>query len=415
MGGVVIGKINVRVQNGRVEFAFTPEDGERIKPSRHRFPTNANVGQWLESTDITFTLGRPTVAEMEAAILDVLFGGERAQANYNDWGCPDNEPQGGSCAGSYSRFNTSRNATGGYAGGHSGWDAQTISVAPPDMEAPDEPFYSLTNGEVIFVGDGTKKTSEDATRLIAVWTGDGGNGFVTRYLHAHSTCANLKVGDRVAIGQQLGIQGNAGVPGAVNKWDAEHVHVEMQNRRSHLYGYGAQSTNTARRTSDPVPTLYSQIANWRGDFKICRSSQDSGGAITNGNGGTPPPLAGDLIRVMGTQDVYEVRGSYRRLIIAGGIIDAVPEFRWDGISGVTQAVMNRYEESRLVRLPNDGGKVYLVVPTGADSAVLRHIPNEAAFNRAGCKWDAVYDITAQEASFSGYSKGAAMPSSGWSC
>ncbi len=195
--GAEIGKINVRVENGRVEFAFTPEGGERIRPSARYFPTNARVNRWLYSTDITFTLGPPTES------------------------------------------------------------------------------------------------------------GDG----------------------------------------------------------------GTQS----------------------------------------------PPSAGDLIRVAGTEDVYEVKGNFRRLIVAGGIIDVVPEFRWEDISDITQAAMNRYEVSRLVRLPDGDSKVYLVVPVGLDSAVLRDIPDETAFNSAGCNEDAVYDITEQEASFSGYSKGETMPSSGWSC
>ncbi len=110
-----------------------------------------------------------------------------------------------------------------------------------------------------------------------------------------------------------------------------------------------------------------------------------------------------------------MQGGYRRLIIAGGIIEAVPQFRWDAIKDVSQATMNRYEVSRLVRLPNDGGKVYLVETTGADTARLRHIPSEAAFTGAGCEWPAVYDITAEEAEFKGYSEGAPMPASGWSC
>lgn len=127
------------------------------------------------------------------------------------------------------------------------------------------------------------------------------------------------------------------------------------------------------------------------------------------------PSTGDLIREMGTEDVYEVQGPYRRLIIADGIINRVPQWHWEDIKDVTRAVMTRYAVSNLVRLPDDDGKVYWVEPVGADSAILRHVPNEAAFDRAGCRWAAIYDITEQENSFSGYSKGRAMPGSGWSC
>ncbi len=60
--------------------------------------------EWLRSTEIAFTLtlpiwieddgsvlpvSEPTVEEMEKAILRVLFKGVAAQANYNDYGCPN--------------------------------------------------------------------------------------------------------------------------------------------------------------------------------------------------------------------------------------------------------------------------------------------------------------------------------------
>ena len=418
-----------RLADGQTEFAFKPIGSQRVFPRLRFYPhrqsqwSRDHVGRWVRSSEITIDLPmpdlpmpgqdeddgnvgpppNPTVSEMEEAILRVLFGGVRSYANYNDWGCPDNPAVDGSCDEDYKEYNTSPNATGGYAGGHSGWDAQTHSVrpyTPGSRNAPKEPFYSLTNGKVIFVGKEDGVMAEDKLRLIAVWTGDGTSGFVTRYLHAHSTCDGLDRGSRVVIGQQLGIQGNSGVPGVMNEWDKEHVHIEMQTIEKYEYGYGAGSTNAERRTINPVPTLYSQIANWRGNFSTCRIS---------------PPPAEELIRVAGTQDVYHVRDGYRRLIIAGGIINAVPQFRWDAISDVSQATMNRYEVSRLVRLPNDGDKVYLVEPTGADTARLRHIPSEEAFTRAGCAWAAVYDITAQEASFSGYTNGPPMPASGWPC
>ena len=56
--GAEIGRINVRLHgNGRIEFAFTPTNGERIQPSARYFPANAQVGRWLSSTEIT--IGAP--------------------------------------------------------------------------------------------------------------------------------------------------------------------------------------------------------------------------------------------------------------------------------------------------------------------------------------------------------------------
>ena len=50
--GVNVGRINVRVRadDGRVEFAFTPAGRERILPRSRYFPSNAETGVWLRST-----------------------------------------------------------------------------------------------------------------------------------------------------------------------------------------------------------------------------------------------------------------------------------------------------------------------------------------------------------------------------
>ena len=51
--GREIGRINARLRSdGRIEFGFTPTDGERILPPSRNFPTTARVGRWLRSTEI---------------------------------------------------------------------------------------------------------------------------------------------------------------------------------------------------------------------------------------------------------------------------------------------------------------------------------------------------------------------------
>ena len=56
VGSEEIGRINVRLaDDGRIEFAFTPTDGERIEPSARYFPVDARVGRWLRSTEIAIS------------------------------------------------------------------------------------------------------------------------------------------------------------------------------------------------------------------------------------------------------------------------------------------------------------------------------------------------------------------------
>ena len=51
--GTEIGRINARLRgDGRIEFAFTPTDGERILTAARYFPLDARVGRWLRSTEI---------------------------------------------------------------------------------------------------------------------------------------------------------------------------------------------------------------------------------------------------------------------------------------------------------------------------------------------------------------------------
>ena len=53
VAGAAIGRINARLlDDGRIEFAFTPTDGEQITPQARYFPANARVGRWLRSTEI---------------------------------------------------------------------------------------------------------------------------------------------------------------------------------------------------------------------------------------------------------------------------------------------------------------------------------------------------------------------------
>ena len=57
VAGTEIGRINARLlTDGRIEFAFTPTNGERILPPSRYFPADARVGRWLRSTEITWSV-----------------------------------------------------------------------------------------------------------------------------------------------------------------------------------------------------------------------------------------------------------------------------------------------------------------------------------------------------------------------
>ena len=58
-----IGRIEARqLDDGRIEFAFTPTDGERILTDARYFPTSARPNRWLRSTEITIGAPVPFIA-----------------------------------------------------------------------------------------------------------------------------------------------------------------------------------------------------------------------------------------------------------------------------------------------------------------------------------------------------------------
>ena len=244
--------------------------------------------------------------------------------------------------------------------------------------------------------------------LFSGWFNDGSGGEQNSASATSTAVAQVSEGDiryEGTTGDSISMSVSQGgdVPvTASNAAQSGNSNAEIQNNANQSVTFVLASEDESEETE---PTGPSPNGN--------QSDSAGGDGVSDEQG--QPPSTGDLIRVVGTEDVYEVQGLYRRLIVADGIINRVPQWHWDDIKDVTRAVMSRYEVSRLVRLPNDGDKVYRVISADVDSAVLRHIPDEDTFGRAGCEWNAVYNIAEQEASFSGYSKGKAMPSSGWSC
>ena len=51
--GIKVARANARLRaDGRIEFAFTLTDGERILPPSRYFPVGPTVDRWLRSTEI---------------------------------------------------------------------------------------------------------------------------------------------------------------------------------------------------------------------------------------------------------------------------------------------------------------------------------------------------------------------------
>ena len=62
-GEQAIGRIEARLlSDGRIEFAFTPTDGERILTDARYFPTETRLNRWLRSTEITIGAPSPFIA-----------------------------------------------------------------------------------------------------------------------------------------------------------------------------------------------------------------------------------------------------------------------------------------------------------------------------------------------------------------
>ena len=167
----------------------------------------------------------PPIAEVRARLARALFGpGKPTNHDYNSYAA---------------RWPALEGSCRGYDGGHSGWDAQTQSVAGP-VPTKDEPFFSLTTGTVIVAGG-------NAFNTIAVY--DAVANLTTLYAHARRV--DVRVGQPVRVGTQLGIQGNAGL--SSDPTDREHVHVEVRRGRVPWQACGANSS------IDPFDYLYRSV------------------------------------------------------------------------------------------------------------------------------------------------------------
>lgn len=125
---------------------------------------------------------------------------------------------------------------------------------------------------------------------------------------------------------------------------------------------------------------------------------------------------GALVRVQNTDDVYIVKitgvKTFKRLILNPAIFDSYAHLSWDNIIDVSQATLNRYQTSNLVRevypngVPVDGKVFRLESTDGSDAGTKRWLKlTEAEFIATDFDPDSIYNINHIEASGTFYRQG----------
>jgi len=124
---------------------------------------------------------------------------------------------------------------------------------------------------------------------------------------------------------------------------------------------------------------------------------------------------GDVIKTADHYDVYIVKlvGSkkFKRLVLNPQVFESYGHLKWENIKTVTQAEMDSYTTSELVRADGDT-KVYKLTPDG-DTGTKKWIETAEEFVAAGYDWDAIYTINSVD--LGNYNDGGTTtPSTGFS-
>ena len=166
--GAEIGRINARLRSdGRIEFAFTPTDGERIAPPARYFPANARANRWLRSTEITISAAPATgfvaisAGDWHACAIRAESG-EIACWGDNYAGQLDAPP------GSFSAISAGDDYTCAIRAGSGAIECWGIEIypAPPD-DPPDDPYIPVSGDLACLVRE---------SGAIGCWGGLGGGG-----------------------------------------------------------------------------------------------------------------------------------------------------------------------------------------------------------------------------------------------
>ena len=105
-------------------------------------------------------------------------------------------------------------------------------------------------------------------------------------------------------------------------------------------------------------------------------------------------IDGDLIRAENGIDVYIIKligdKQFKRLILNPEIFNQYGHLRWENIKTTTQAEIDTYKISNLVRAVGDD-KVYALLPNG-DAGEKKWIKTADDFINSDFSWDAIYEI-----------------------
>ena len=403
-----IGRISVRrAATGGLEVAFVSAvvvthllPGERVFQDP---PPRRSGDRWHATSTIQIPLPtpagqQPSRAEKEAAVLAVLFRGEPSHGHYNDWGCPDLKDVGDRRCDIWGGATSSSRK--GYIGGHSGWDAQTLSVAGDD-KTDDERFYSLTPGEVIAIGRSCK--------TIYVW--DRATRRTVQYLHARRVDVRPGTDNAaVGVGSGLGIQGNACLlPAEADNWSEtrrrsymEHVHIEVHVGRVTIPSDGARGPE--RPTCDPIDFLYWSVTGRSGAPPPCNpSAGDSAEGPTAIDGS--PVTDGSLIKRRGSNEIYLAKivdnQRYKRLFLTWDQL-AVDDYRRTAPQlEVSRSVFDSFAVSCIMQVRRFASVEfwYLGAAERADrSSAHRVDAADEDLEAAGIPSAAIFDIDAEELS-----------------
>ncbi len=106
---------------------------------------------------------------------------------------------------------------------------------------------------------------------------------------------------------------------------------------------------------------------------------------------------GDTIRVANTLDIYIAKyvgaKAFKRLILSPSVFNSYGHLSWGAVKTVTQAEMDQFTTSELVRAENDA-KVYQLTPVANSDSGAKHWLNMTAeqFTASGRDWDSIYMI-----------------------
>ncbi|OGZ61819.1 MAG: hypothetical protein A3H51_00245 [Candidatus Spechtbacteria bacterium RIFCSPLOWO2_02_FULL_38_8] len=102
---------------------------------------------------------------------------------------------------------------------------------------------------------------------------------------------------------------------------------------------------------------------------------------------------GDLVKTIGDNKVYVVKGNTKRWIPSPKIFNGYGHLKWENIIEVSEGILNTYAESRLIKFAQDY-RVYQVSSDGKIKQWLNMSPTQ--FISSGRDWGQIYEINQNE-------------------